>query len=258
KKKLKAENKAVYVTGLPLDATADEIDDVFSRYCGMIAVGTDGNKRIKLYNGDDGKFKGEALVVFFRKESIAQALRMLDEQPLRIGGGEIMHIQEADMSYKKNEIAQLKGMAKKAQVQNRAAMEREVNDWSEDEEILKELPVDEKKENKHKKIVIVKHAFTLEEIEENPALILDIKQDLREEAEKHGPVTNVVLYDKEPDGIVTVRFQSTASTEGFIMNTDGRFYGGQQLESVVAEHKPMFQKSKKYDQVEWVADSDSD
>ncbi|ORX94269.1 hypothetical protein BCR34DRAFT_669715 [Clohesyomyces aquaticus] len=254
-KKVKAENKAIYVTGLPLDATVDEIAEVFGRYCGMIAVGTEGEKRVKLYKDEDGNFKGEALIVFFRKESIAQAMRMLDEQPLRIGSGQNMKIQEADMSYKKNVNAQLKGMTKKAHVKNRAAMEREVNDWSEDEPLLASKPLDEKKMNKHNRFVIVKRAFTLEEIQDNPALILDIKQDLREEAEKHGEVTNVVLYDKEPEGVVTVRFKEFSSTEGFIRATDGRFYAGQQLESTVAEHKPKFQKSKKYEQVEW---SDSD
>jgi hypothetical protein len=43
-------------------------------------------------------------------------------------------------------------------------------------------------------------------VQEDPAAILDIKEDIRDECSKLGDVTNVVLYDKEPDGVVTVRF----------------------------------------------------
>lgn len=36
--------------------------------------------------------------------------------------------------------------------------------------------------------------------------MLDIKDDIREECAKLGEVTNVVLFDKEPDGVASVRF----------------------------------------------------
>ena len=38
--------------------------------------------------------------------------------------------------------------------------------------------------------------------------MLDIKEDIREECAKIGDVTNVVLYDKEPDGVASVRFSN--------------------------------------------------
>ena len=50
--------------------------------------------------------------------------------------------------------------------------------------------------------------FTLAELDEDPSLILDLKDDVREECESFGKVTNVVLWDKEPEGIMTVKFQS--------------------------------------------------
>lgn len=37
--------------------------------------------------------------------------------------------------------------------------------------------------------------FTLAELEEDPSLILDLKDDVREESETFGKVTNVVLWD---------------------------------------------------------------
>ena len=44
--------------------------------------------------------------------------------------------------------------------------------------------------------------------QEDPAAILDIKEDIREECAKIGDVTNVVLYDQEPDGVASVRYST--------------------------------------------------
>jgi HIV Tat-specific factor 1 len=59
--------------------------------------------------------------------------------------------------------------------------------------------------------VVLKHMFTLQELEEDPTALLDLKEDIREECEKLGEVTNVVLYDQEEDGVVTVRFKEPAT-----------------------------------------------
>lgn len=45
------------------------------------------------------------------------------------------------------------------------------------------------------RVVVLKHMFTLDELKEDPSLLLDLKEDVREEAESLGDVTNVVLYD---------------------------------------------------------------
>ena len=37
--------------------------------------------------------------------------------------------------------------------------------------------------------------FSLDELKEDPTLLLDLKEDVREDAEQIGQVTNVVLYD---------------------------------------------------------------
>ena len=37
---------------------------------------------------------------------------------------------------------------------------------------------------------------------------MDIKEDIRDECAKLGEVTNVVLFDKEPDGVASVRFST--------------------------------------------------
>lgn len=49
--------------------------------------------------------------------------------------------------------------------------------------------------NQHNRVVILKHMFTLQGLEEDASLLLDLKEDVREECASLGEVTNVVLYD---------------------------------------------------------------
>ena len=67
--------------------------------------------------------------------------------------------------------------------------------------------------DKMARIIILKHMFTLEELEKDPSLLLDLKQEVREECEKLGKVTNVVLYDLEPDGVMSVKFMDIAPAQ---------------------------------------------
>ena len=49
--------------------------------------------------------------------------------------------------------------------------------------------------NENNRVVVLKHLFTLRGLEEDPTLVLDLKEDVREECASLGEVTNVVLYD---------------------------------------------------------------
>lgn len=104
-------NTAVFVTSIPLDIDFEEIRDVFSK-CGVIAEEIDsGRPRIKMYQDDSGKFKGEALVVYFRPESVNLAIQMLDETDFRLGvtgPHGPMRVQPADFSFKSQQGAPTK------------------------------------------------------------------------------------------------------------------------------------------------------
>jgi HIV Tat-specific factor 1 len=104
-------NTALFVTSIPLDAEFDEIRDVFSK-CGVIAEEIDsGRPRIKMYMDENGKFKGEALIVYFRPESVNLAIQMLDESDFRLGvtgPHGPMKVQAADFSFKSQQEAPTK------------------------------------------------------------------------------------------------------------------------------------------------------
>lgn len=99
------------MTNLPLDVSVQEVSDVFSR-CGVIAEEIDrGKPRIKLYTDDNGNFKGDALILYFRAESVDLAIQMLDDSDFRLGqaapGGK-MRVAAADFSYKTQKDAPAK------------------------------------------------------------------------------------------------------------------------------------------------------
>ena len=100
--------------------------DVFSR-CGVIAEEIDrGKPRIKLYTDDDGNFKGDALILYFRAESVDLAIQLLDDTGFRLGDGQKMKVAAADFSYKaqkdapaKNNMKDKKKIIKKTQKLNK-------------------------------------------------------------------------------------------------------------------------------------------
>ncbi|KAH7414311.1 hypothetical protein DE146DRAFT_31514 [Phaeosphaeria sp. MPI-PUGE-AT-0046c] len=241
------ENRAIYITNLPRDTNEVEIEEVFKKY-GMIDQGADGNRRIKMYTNEEGKFNGEALIVYFKPASIALAIQMMDDYYFRIeeqNNGTI-GVKEADFSYKRNKdseqiVSKLTRKDKKASERNRADLNRKLAEWSDNEDEVKEAFAPKK--NKWAKVCIVKHAFTLEELDEDPAALLEIKEDMRDEAEKFGKDPKVTLYDREADGIVTVAFKEFEEAENFRDACNGRNYAKRKLAITIAEDRVKFKKS---------------
>lgn len=245
------QNTAVYVTGLPTNATVDEINDLFSRRAGVIAEEIDsGAPRIKMYTDSEGNFKGDALVVFFKPQSVDMAVMLLDDTVFRyLPGGTTegrIRVQAADSSYKKTqyEPAGGSGEASNGSGQTRPRNERDrqkiikktqklaakLADWDDDEPYPALAPANSKRD----KTVILKHMFTLQELEEDPAALLEIKEDIRDECSKLGPVTSVVLYDLEPDGVVSVKFKTVESAAACIKLMNGRNFGGSTVQASLA------------------------
>ncbi|KAI1404718.1 hypothetical protein F4819DRAFT_97268 [Hypoxylon fuscum] len=275
------QNTAIYVTGLPLDVTVDEVHDVFSRKCGVIAEEIDsGRPRIKLYTDDDGKFKGDALVVFFKPQSVEMAIMLLDDTDFRFTSSGLasgrMRVQAADSSYKKthyereggkegdgngNGNGAVEGNGDRSNIITGAGKPRDktreqdkqkiikrtqklsakLADWDDDDPYGGQLETNARRD----RVVILRHMFTLQELQEDPAAMLEIKEDIREECSKLGPVTNVVLYDMEEEGIASVKFKAPETAEACVDLMDGRAFDGRTVRATIATGREKYRKSGK-------------
>lgn len=258
------QNTAVYVTGLPADATVDEVHDLFSRKAGVVAEEIDsGAPRIKMYTDSDGNFKGDALVVFFKPQSVEMAIMLLDDTDFRFTASGTregrIKVQAADSSYKKTNYEQDAATSgdkatnpqekkppkndrdRKKIIRKTQKLDAKLADWDDDE------PYSLQPENATKwdKMVILRHMFTLQELDDDPAALLEIKEDIREECAKLGTVTNVVLFDEEPEGIVSVKFRDSESALACIKLMHGRSFDGRTVEAFLATGQEKFKQSKK-------------
>lgn len=78
-------NSFIYVSNLPLDMTKEELEK-FATKCGVIRLDrVTGNKKIKLYTDESGKFKGDASVSYVKLESVEMALELLNDSEIRPG-----------------------------------------------------------------------------------------------------------------------------------------------------------------------------
>ncbi|MCJ1234190.1 hypothetical protein MMC14_002149 [Varicellaria rhodocarpa] len=236
-------NTAVYITNLPLDTDVEEVQSVFSR-CGVIAESIDeGKPRINLYKDDQGGLKGDAVIVYFRAESVDLAIQLLDDTDFRLGqsaSGGKMKVMAAERSYKsqKDPPTKSSGKDKKRIIKKTQKLNNKLADWDDDD-----LSAIQDTSSRWDKVVILKHMFTLAELEEDPAAILDIKEDIREECAKIGDVTNVVLYDQEPDGVASVRYSTPEAARACVNVMNGRFFSGTQLIATISTGSERFKKS---------------
>ena len=118
---------------------------------------------------------------------------------------------------------------------------RKLGEWDDEDGFGPSITEEDKADaaNKHGRVVVLKHMFTLGELAEDASLLLDLKEDVREECATLGEVTNVVLYDvrrrsprasraarspsppsitqAEPEGVMTVKFRDPLSAQACVI-----------------------------------------
>ncbi|KAI5207353.1 hypothetical protein E4T39_01896 [Aureobasidium subglaciale] len=282
KQKTDRPNSAVYVTGVPLDASIDEIHDVFKKY-GIIEEDIHTNlPKIRMYADDEGNFKGEAKVIYFKPQSVSLAITMLDGTDFRKPGDGSLHVELVDDSYsnknkdpkdqKEKKEVSVENIKKRRPKQDRyLAIEKtkqmnapmntvtttlkshtsfgnkadivnsRLADWDDDDPSVVAPPPNP---SKYAKMVVLKHMFTLDELEEDAGALIDIKADIRDEASKYGEVTNTVLYDLEAQGVVTVRFKEADSAALCAEAFNGRWFDKRKVIAYVPQHREEYNKSK--------------
>ncbi|KAI8610240.1 hypothetical protein BC830DRAFT_1146752 [Chytriomyces sp. MP71] len=230
--------------------------DVFSKYGLIMEDIATGLPRIKLYKNEAGEFKGDALVTYFKEESVALAVNLLDDVEFRLGvPATRVRVSQAVFKEKEKPAAGSgaadatagAGAGNKGKVDKKKAQKKIQNlqkklDWFEEEA--------GKKNEKFARIVILKHMFTKQEIDEDPTLLLDLKEEVREECEKLGEVTNVVMYDNSDDGVITVRFKELEAAARCVEKNNGRFFGGRKVLAYLFDGKEKFKETKTAAQIQ--------
>ncbi|GMH51082.1 hypothetical protein TrLO_g3558 [Triparma laevis f. longispina] len=85
RKRNKKAHNWIYVTGLPLDATEDEVISHFSK-AGILEISPETLRpQVKLYKDGEGKLKGDGSICYANEESVDLALRVFDGSTLRFG-----------------------------------------------------------------------------------------------------------------------------------------------------------------------------
>jgi len=242
----------VFVSGLPLDASAAEIAEVFARY-GVLLEDDDGHPRVKMYQDPETRvFKGEALVVYFKPESVDLAVQLLDDTYLRASKGILtgpcMKVQRAEFHHdpgreSDERRAPLSEADKKSIRRRMNRMHNKINDWDSDSDSERRAAAGP---GPSARTVVLKKMFTLAELDADPTLLLDLKQDVREECETLGDVTNVVLWDKEPEGLISVRFREPHVARACEQRMHGRYFAGRQITAMRVDGKPKFRRSARH------------
>lgn len=225
-------NTAVYVSNLPPTTTITQLVEQFSKYGVLAEDFSSGEKKIKLYYNDDGKFKGDALVVYFRAESVPLAIALMDGAPFPDHTSShkitVEPAKFAESSKNDKKIPKVLTDIDKTRIKQRAKkLSEKLGDWSEDDELQNETL----SERHLARSVVINHAFSLDELSQDPNASSDIRDDLRDGCEDIGPVKNVTLYEGEPTGIAIVKFRNQDDALDCVDRMNGRYFGGRKLEA---------------------------
>ncbi|XP_021163552.2 HIV Tat-specific factor 1 [Fundulus heteroclitus] len=210
-------NTNVYVSGLPPDISSDEFVELMSK-CGIVLRDPITEEyKVKLYKDKDGNLKGDGLCCYLKKESVALAVRLIDESEVR---GYKLHVEAARFELKGQYDASKK-KKKSKDYKKKLHQQQKQLDWRPEKQ--GEL------RKRHEKVVIIRNMFHPSDFEEDPLVLNEYREDLRTECEKFGEVKKVILFDRHPDGVASVAFKEPEQADACILSFNGRWFGGRQL-----------------------------
>lgn len=214
-------NTNVYVSGLPPDITPDEFAELMSK-CGIVMRDPITEEyKVKLYKDKEGNLKGDGLCCYLKKESVALAMRLIDESEVR---GYRLHVEAARFELKGQYDASKKKKKSKDYKKKLQQQQRQL-DWRPEKQ--------GEARKRHEKVVIIRNMFHPSDFEEDPLVLNEYREDLRTECEKFGEVKKVVLFDRHPDGVASIAFKEADQADACIASFNGRWFGGRQLSALL-------------------------
>lgn len=246
KKEEPRKNTAIFISGLPEDTSPDEIVDYFSKYGVIMDDMFTGGPRVKLYEDDNGRFKGEALVVYLREESAIMAASLLDESYFR--PKVIIKVERAkfDPAITTNENPKDSNLKVEKRIwkQHMQQMSQKLT-WTTNDIMSPEeeaaLQAELRRREKYQRIVVLKGMFTTADTAD-VRLSLDLKEELLEECEKLGQVTAIhVLVDLL---VCTVKFRDKEAAAACLRLMNGRYFDGRRITAILYDGSFSLKESK--------------
>uniref|UniRef100_A0A6G1SDE7 HIV Tat-specific factor 1 n=1 Tax=Aceria tosichella TaxID=561515 RepID=A0A6G1SDE7_9ACAR len=189
-------NTNVYVTGLPTTITEDEFISLMEKYGVIAKKPIHGEpKNIKLYKNKDGTLKGDGLCKYQRKESVSLAIDLLDGY--QYDHEHVIHCEKAKFEPKASyDPSKRPRLDPNIALKQRKRLKK-VYSWE----------PEDRPEHRQKKVVL-KNMFTVDEITDDPSLILTLRTELEQRCVRELEVEpkRVDVYDANPDGVITITF----------------------------------------------------
>ncbi|CAF3277473.1 unnamed protein product [Rotaria socialis] len=212
-------NCNVYISGLPLDITDEEFEELLSKY-GIISPDPNDSrqKKIRLYRDEQGNPKGDGRCRYLRPESVKLCIDMLDDTELRCSK---IHVERAKFEVKGTFNPELKRKRKKIDKKTKQLEVDKLLNWDERPEIVR---------HKHERIIAMKNMFDLNQFKNDPLFIDKLRNQIRDSCSEYGEVKKINIYDANPAGVVTVGFADIEQADICCQYMNDRIWHGRVIE----------------------------
>ena len=220
----------VYITGLPHDATEDEVA-AFCSKVGILDLDPETQRpKVKVYRHKDGALegqgKGDGSACYARPESVELALTVLDEAPFRperdLKG--VVRVQRAKFEQRGDLVDGGRQRVSTAKRKVAQLAVRQAMDWDGGEYNgrltggMKGL-----------RIVVLQPLFAPDEVTEEA--LESLQKEVHSDCEACGDVEKITAFASNPRGVVLVKFAQPSAASEAVKLWDGREFHGRTVKA---------------------------
>lgn len=232
---------AIYLSNLPKENIDEKVlIEEFSKY-GVIRKDQDGNARCKLYKDSDNHFKGDALIVYAKHESVPIAIEMMDGY--KFCGSQIKVEIAKFKNNQKRSLDDEKDQDVERNTKPSQSLKRAIEDESANENGHSEDAEEFVSDNRSRTIKIANILDIYKEVDEEESH--DIQQDLLDGCLAIGPVEDIQLDTTLGEAQVVFKKQVHAYECCKVMN--GRYFDGRELLAFMLNDENISQTSEDED-----------
>lgn len=222
KKVKKVSGSWVYISGLPMDCTLDEIQQHFTKV-GLVAISpVDQLPKIRLYRDSAGAFKGDCRLCYIAQESADMAIEILDggfirpSHKISVSSAVFVPSDGGDGFSGSN-----RPKASRSQVRVAQAAMRQALAWNEDDD-------SGVSRSRALRIVVLESMFEPSDCQQQ-GFLEELQEDVEAECGKCGEVEKITVCSQSVLGVVIVKFKTSFAAQGCVKLMDGRFFAGRRI-----------------------------